>query len=62
MVVRFPTGEGDISLLQNVQTGCEAHSASCSVSTGTIFRGVKRPGREADHSVCLHGVRRDNIC
>ena len=33
------------SVLQNVQTSCEDHRASCSVGTG---RGVKRPGREAN--------------
>jgi hypothetical protein len=32
----------------HVQTGPEAHSASCTRGTGS-FRGVKRPGRDADH-------------
>jgi hypothetical protein len=36
-------------LLQNVQAGCGAHPASCSVGT-EFFRGVKRPGRDIDHS------------
>jgi hypothetical protein len=34
-----------------VQTGSEAHSASCSMGTGGPFPGAKaRPGRDADHS------------
>jgi hypothetical protein len=34
----------------SVQTGSGAHPASYSVSTVGSFLGVKRPGREADHS------------
>lgn len=48
--------------LQNAQTGSEVHSASCSVSTGTLSAGVKRPGREADNFICLHSVRKDSFC
>jgi hypothetical protein len=32
----------------HVQTGPEAHPASCTMGTGS-FSGVKRPGRGADH-------------
>jgi hypothetical protein len=32
----------------HVQTGPEAHPASCTMGTGS-FPGVKRPGRDADH-------------
>jgi hypothetical protein len=32
----------------HVQTGPEAHPASCTMCTGS-FLGVKRPGRGADH-------------
>ena len=32
-----------------VQTGPGAHPASCTMGTGS-FPGVKRPGRDADHS------------
>jgi len=31
-----------------VQTGPEAHPASCTMGTGS-FQGVKRPGRGTDH-------------
>ena len=31
-----------------VQTGSEAHPASCTMDTGS-FLGVKRPGRDVDH-------------
>jgi len=31
-----------------VQTGSEAHPASCTMGTG-LFSGVKRPGRGDDH-------------
>jgi hypothetical protein len=34
-----------------VQTGSEAHSASCTMGTGGLLLGAKeRPEREADHS------------
>jgi hypothetical protein len=33
----------------HVQTGPEAHPASCTMGTGS-FPGVKRSGRGADHS------------
>jgi hypothetical protein len=44
--VRFPAGAGNFSLHHRVQNGSGAHPASYSVGT----MGVKRPGREADHS------------
>jgi hypothetical protein len=38
-------------LMLCVQTGYEAHSASCTMGTGGRFPGSKaRPGRDADHS------------
>jgi hypothetical protein len=36
--------------LHVVQTGSRANSASYPMGTGDSFPGVKRPGREADHS------------
>jgi hypothetical protein len=36
--------------LHVVQTGSEAHLASCPTGTGVLSPGVKRQGREADHS------------
>jgi hypothetical protein len=34
-----------------LQTGSEAHPASCTMDTGSLFPGGKaRPGRNADHS------------
>jgi hypothetical protein len=51
--VRVPVGE-EFSLLHVVQTGSGGHPASYPVATGGggggISPGVKRPGREADHS------------
>jgi hypothetical protein len=41
-VVRIPAEAGNFSLHHGVQTGSGAHPA--------LFLGVKRPGREADHS------------
>jgi len=40
----------DIFLLHQVQTGSGAHLTSYPVDTEASFSGVKRPGREADHS------------
>ena len=46
--VRIRAGERDCSLLQ---TGYLAYPASCSVGTEFFFlQGLKRPGREVDHS------------
>jgi hypothetical protein len=49
--VRSPAGAKDFSSILCVQTGSEAHSASCAMGTGGPFPGGKaRPGRDADHS------------
>jgi hypothetical protein len=44
--VRYPAGAKDFSSSLCVQTGSEAHPASCTMGTG----GKSRPGRDADHS------------
>jgi hypothetical protein len=43
-------GAGKFSLHHSVQNGSEVHSASYPMGTRGYFPGVKRPGREADHS------------
>jgi hypothetical protein len=43
-------GERDFYVLHSVQTSSEAYPASYSAGTAAGFLGVKRPGREADHS------------
>jgi hypothetical protein len=49
--VRSPAGAKDFSSVLCVQTGSEAHPASCTMGTGGPFHGGKgRPGRDADHS------------
>jgi hypothetical protein len=49
--VRSPTGAEDFSSSLCVQTGSEAHPASCTMDTGGPFPGGKaRRGRDADHS------------
>jgi hypothetical protein len=49
--VRSSAGTKDFSFNLCVQTGSEAHSASCTMGTGGSFpRGKARPGRDADHS------------
>jgi hypothetical protein len=48
--VRFPAGAGNFSLHHCVQNGSGAHPASCPMGTGVLSLGVKRSGREADHS------------
>jgi hypothetical protein len=46
-----PAGAKDFSSSLCVQTGSEAHPASCPMGTGGTFPGGKaRPGRDADHS------------
>jgi hypothetical protein len=49
--VRSPAGAKDFSSSLCVQTGSEAHPASCTMGTGGSFPGGKaRSGRDADHS------------
>jgi hypothetical protein len=49
--VRSPAGAKDFSSSLCVQTGSEAHPASCTMGTGGPFpRGKARSGRYADHS------------
>jgi hypothetical protein len=49
--VRSPAGAKDFSYSLCVQTGSEAHTASCTMGTGGPFPGGKaRPGSDADHS------------
>jgi hypothetical protein len=48
--VRSPAGTEDFTSILCVQTGSEAHPASCTMGTGGPFPGAKaRPGRDADH-------------
>jgi hypothetical protein len=49
--VRFPAGAKDFSSILCVQTGSEAHPASCYNGYPESFPWCKaRPGRDADHS------------
>jgi hypothetical protein len=48
--VRFPAGTGNFSLRHRVQIGPGAHPASYPRGYWGSFLGVKRPGRETDHS------------
>jgi hypothetical protein len=48
--VRSPAGAKDFSSSLSVQTGSEAHPASCTMGTGGPFPEAKaRPGHDADH-------------
>jgi hypothetical protein len=48
--VRFPAGAGNFSLHHRVKNGSRAHPASYQWVPGALSLGVKRSGREADHS------------
>jgi hypothetical protein len=48
--VRFPAGAGNLSLHHRFQNGSGAHPASYPMSTRGSSLGVKRLGREHDHS------------
>jgi hypothetical protein len=52
-MVRFPTGAGNFSFHNRVQNGSGARPASYPWVLGAICLAVKRPGREADHSLPL---------
>jgi hypothetical protein len=41
IMVQFPSRATDLSLVQNIETGSEAHPTSYSVGTGGSFLGVK---------------------
>jgi hypothetical protein len=49
-MVRFPAGDGNFSLHHRIQNGSGAHPVSYPTGIRDSFPGVKRPGREADHS------------
>jgi len=48
--VRIPARAGSFSLRHRIQTGSGVHPASYTIYTGGCIPGLKRPGREADHS------------
>jgi len=48
--IRIPTGDENLSLQHRVQTDSGAHPASYPICIGALSLGLKRPGREADHS------------
>jgi hypothetical protein len=49
--VRYPEGAGNFFPFHHrVQTGSGVHPASYQMGTGVLSLGIKRPGREADHS------------
>jgi hypothetical protein len=48
--VRFPAGTGNFSLHHRVQNGTGTHPASYPMGTRGFSLGLKRPGREADHT------------
>jgi hypothetical protein len=56
IVIGYGLDDSDRSSIQEflflyvVQTGSGAHPASYPMGTGAVSPGVKRPGREADHS------------
>jgi hypothetical protein len=47
---RIPAGTGNFSVRRRVQRGAGAHPVSYPVGIRGLSMGVKRPGREADHS------------
>jgi hypothetical protein len=48
--VRFRVGASYFFILHSIQADFEAYPASNPMDTEGYFSGVKRPGREADHS------------
>jgi hypothetical protein len=49
--VLFPAGARYLSILHSVQTGSMVYATSYPMGTGAPSPGVKRPGRDADHSL-----------
>jgi hypothetical protein len=50
VIIQFPTGKINLSLLQSAHTFSGTHPTSHSVGTGGYFAGDKGPEREADVS------------
>jgi hypothetical protein len=50
--VRMPVAERSVLFSINFQTGSDVHAATCSVGIGVLSLELKRPGREAYHSLC----------
>jgi hypothetical protein len=48
--VRIVVGAGNFSLYHRVQNGSGAHPASYPMGIGDLSLGLRRPGRESDHS------------
>jgi hypothetical protein len=46
--IRIPVGVKNF--LHLVQTGSEIHSTSYAIGTAALFRGIERPGHEAEYS------------
>jgi hypothetical protein len=46
----IPSRDREFCVRHCIQSGSGAHPASCLVGTGGFFPGLKRPGREDDHS------------
>jgi len=59
---RFPAGAGNFSLRHSVQNGSGAHPASYPMGARALSLGVKRPGREADHSPPSSAENKDAWC
>jgi hypothetical protein len=57
--VQFPAGAGNFSLHHRIQNGSGVHTASYPVGTRCSFPGIKRPGREADHSHLVLRLKND---
>jgi hypothetical protein len=53
-----PCGRKEFSL---IQTGSGAHPASSTMGTGSLFPGVKRPGRGVDHPLPSSAEVRMNL-
>jgi hypothetical protein len=50
LLERFPAGDGNFSLHYRFENGSGTHPASYPMGTRALSLGVKRQGREADHS------------
>jgi hypothetical protein len=48
--VRFLAGSRGVSVSHSVQNGTGAHPVSYTIGSGGSVPGLKRPGREANHS------------
>jgi hypothetical protein len=57
IILQLPVGMRNVSLLQDVQTGSDFHSAFFELGTEDLLRNVRGAEIDCDHSPLMPGIR-----